>query len=211
MKFLEANNILFDSQHGFRQKRSTVTQLLSTIYEISSSLNQKKTSYMAILDFTKAFDKVPHERLLSKLVHYGIDGNINNWFRSFLTLRVQQTVCDGISSSTLLVTFGVPQGTVLDPFLFLLYVNELTDNHVCSARLFADDCFLYIPVTTTDDMNKLQSDLSKFEHWQNTWHTFSFGSVKRTPKTSCISLLLDLSLHMPLMYGILISNVISRN
>ena len=140
MKFLEANNILVDNQHGFRQKRSTVTQLLSTIHDISSSLNQKKTSHLAILDFTKAFDKNPHKRLLSKLLHYGIDGNIYNWFRSFLTLRVQQTVCDGISSPTQSATTGVPKGTVLGPLLFLLYVNDLTDNLECSARLFADDC-----------------------------------------------------------------------
>ena len=72
MDFLESNNILVDNQHGFRQKRSTETQLLSTIHEISSALNEKKASHLAILDFTKAFDKVPHERLLMKLHHYGI-------------------------------------------------------------------------------------------------------------------------------------------
>ena len=104
MKFLEANNILVDSQHGFRQKQSTVTQLLSTIHEISSSLNQKKMSHLAILDFTKAFNKVPNERLILKLLHYGIDDKINIWIRNFLTFRVQQTVCDGTQSPTQLVT-----------------------------------------------------------------------------------------------------------
>ena len=188
MKFLEANNILVDSQHGFRQKRSTVTQLLSTIHEISSSLNQKKTSHLAILDFTKAFDKVPHERLLLKLFHYGIDGKINIWIRNFLTFRVQQTVCDGTQSPTQLVTSGVPQGTVLGPLLFLLYVNDLTDNLECSARLFADDCLLYIPITTTDDMNKLQSDFYKLEQWQKTWQ-MKFNPTKCF--IMCISLKRD--------------------
>ena len=87
MDFLECNNILVDNQHGFRQKHSTETQLLSTIHDISSALNKKKASHLAILDFTKAFDKVLRQSRLMKLHHYGITGPLNNWLRSFLTHR----------------------------------------------------------------------------------------------------------------------------
>ena len=131
MDFFESNNILVDNQHGFRQKHSTETQLLSTIHDISSALNEKKASHLVILDFTKAFDNVPHERLLIKLHHYGITVPLNNWLRSFLTHRTQQTVCVGVSSPPQQVISGVPQETVLGPLLFLLYVNNLSFGLEC--------------------------------------------------------------------------------
>ena len=169
MKYLEANNILVDIQHGFRQKRSTETQLLSTIQDILNALNDGKTTHLAILDFSKAFDKVPHERLLLKLNSYGIGGSLNNWIRNFLTNRTQTTLCDGSASIALPVKSGVPQGTVLGPLLFLLYVNDLTDHLECRARLYADDCLLYLPISSDSDMHKLQLDLKTLELWQHTW------------------------------------------
>ena len=168
MDFLESNNILVDNQHGFRQKRSTETQLLSTIHDISSALNEKKASHLAILDFAKGFDKVPHERLLMKLHHYGITGPLNNWLRSFLTYRTQQTVCDGVSSPPQQVISGVPQGTVLRLLLFLLYIDDLPLGLQCQTRLFADDCLIYIRYLCCR-YGQIQSDLKKLELWQNTW------------------------------------------
>ena len=92
MKHLEQHNILTDSQHGFRAKRSTETQLIQTIHDISKSLDKKETVDMAILDFTKAFDKVPHKRLIHKLNYYFISGSIATWIETFLIGRTQQVV-----------------------------------------------------------------------------------------------------------------------
>ena len=146
MKHLEQHNILTDSQHGFRAKRSTETQLIQTIHDISKSLDNKKTGDMAILDFTEAFDKVSHKRLIHRLNDYGITGYIATWIETFLTARTQQVVVNGATSTSTIVTSGVPQGTVLGPLLFLLYINDLPDNLSTSVRLFADDCILYTPI-----------------------------------------------------------------
>ena len=146
MKHLEKHNILTDSQHGFRAKRSTETQLIQTIHDISKFHDKKEIVDMAILDFTKEFDKVPHKRLrpIHKLNYYGITGSIATWIKTFLTGRTQQVVVNGATSSSTIVTSGVPQGTVLGPLLFLLYINDLPDNLSTSVRLFADDCTFYI-------------------------------------------------------------------
>ena len=101
MKHLEQHNILTDSQHGFRAKRSTETQLIQTIHDISKSLDKKEIVDMAILDFTKAFDKVPHKRLIHKLNYYGITGSMATWIETFLTGRTQQVVVNGATLMTL--------------------------------------------------------------------------------------------------------------
>ena len=125
--------------------------------------------FLAILDFTKAFDKVPHKRLIHKLNYYGITGSIATWIETFLTGRTQQVVVNGATSSSTIVTSGVPQGTVLGPLLFLLYINDLPDNLSTSVRLFADDCILYTPIRTQNGSSLLQNDLLKLQKWQDTW------------------------------------------
>ena len=142
MKHLERLDILVDRQHGFRAKRSTVTQLLETAHDFTSNLEEGLATHLAILDFSKAFDKVPHERLLSKLHTYGIRNSLLAWMRNFLTQRTQQVVCEGERSTPKKVLSGVPQGTVLGPLLFLLYINDLPSNLKSSVRLFADDCLV---------------------------------------------------------------------
>ena len=143
MKHLEQHHILTDHQHGFR---ATEALLIQTIHDISKSLDEKKTVDMAILDFTKAFDKIPHKRLIHKLKYYGITGPISSWIKSFLAERTQQVVINGTASIPIQVTSGVPQGTVLRPLFFLLYINDLPNNLTSYVRLFADDCLLYSPV-----------------------------------------------------------------
>ncbi|CAB3999350.1 Hypothetical predicted protein [Paramuricea clavata] len=167
------------SKHGFRAKRSTVTQLIGTIHDISSAINNDSTVHAVILDFEKAFDKVPHQRLLRKLQSYGIQGPLNNWLESFLTDRYQTVVCEGEAAKPTSVTSGVPQGTVLGPLLFLLYINDLPNALNSSVRLFADDTLLYGLISGSSNSDELQDDLSKLETWQEKWQMkFNPGKCK---------------------------------
>ena len=168
MKHLNHNNILTDCQHGFRAKRSTEMQLIFTLHDMAKTI-QSSSIHAAVLDFAKAFDKVPHRRLLRKLQYYGIQGSLLNWLESFLTQRFQSVVCEGQTSSQCPVTSGVPQGTVLGPLLFLLYINDLPDTVQLSVRLFADDALVYGIVASDADCDLLQSDLRRLESWQYHW------------------------------------------
>ena len=126
---------------------------------------------VAILDFSKAFDTVPHKRMLGKLELYGISGDIHSWIRSFLVGRTQSVVVDGARSKEEDVISGVPQGTVLGPLLFLLHINDLPSmvQPGTSCRLFADDCLLYRPIDSGEDQLTLQRDLAKLETWADSW------------------------------------------
>lgn len=124
---------------------------------------------IAILDFSKAFDTVPHKRLLGKLEHYGIRGPILSWFNAFLTTRQQRVVVDGAKSLWSPVLSGVPQGTVAGPIMFLLHINDLPACVSSQVRLFADDCLLYRPITCTEDQLRLQRDLDILCDWASRW------------------------------------------
>ena len=126
---------------------------------------------LILLDFSKAFDKVPHQRLLQKLSHIGIQGNTLDWIRSFLGNRTQSVVLNGHQSQVTSVTSGVPQGTVLGPLLFLVYINDLPDMIApgTTARLFADDCALYRQINSNEDQIILQEDLNRLQEWERTW------------------------------------------
>ena len=124
---------------------------------------------MAVLDFSKAFDTVPHKRLLGKLSFYGVKGDILSWVQAFLEDREQKVVVDGRSSSSEAVTSGVPQGTVLGPLLFLLYINDLPSVVSSQVCLFADDCLMYRPIRSVEDQAAMQRDLDSLERWGDTW------------------------------------------
>ena len=119
-----------------------------------------KQTDLIILDFAKAFDKVPHRRLLHKLEYYGIRGSTHRWINSWLSGRTQQVVLDGQASDPVPVLSGVPQGSVLGPVLFLIFINDLPDNIRSSVRLFADDCVLYRNIHSLQDCLTLQEDLT---------------------------------------------------
>ena len=148
-------------------------------------LRERQVSCFTLcLDFSIAFDKVPQKRLIYKLHYYCNRGRLSSWIESFLTNRSQSVVCEGKRSNPAQVTSGVPQGTVLGPLLFLLYVNDLPNSLKSSIRLFADDALLYGIVSSNVDGDQLQEDLTKLEVWQNKWQ-MSFNPAKC--KTICLS------------------------
>jgi len=159
----------YPHQHGFRRGLSCETQLITVIYEWASVLNVHGQVDAVFLDLAKAFDSVPHERLLLKADYYGIRNKANIWLRSFLTGRSQRVVVNGCASSWSPVVSGVPQGTVLGPILFLMFINDLPTNITSSIKLFADDCVLYRPINSVGDQFALQRDLDQLEKWASTW------------------------------------------
>ncbi len=176
MSHLEPN-ILVDYQHGFRSARSCETQLVSFVEEVAKSVDNNKQVDVGIMDFSKAFDKVPHRRLLEKAKHYGIRGNLAAWIDSFLSGRSQKVLLEGHSSSPASVTSGVPQGTVLGPILFLIYVNDIGQNIDCNIRLFADDCIVYKEISAVTDASKLQQNINLLMDWEQKWQ-MSFNIQK---------------------------------
>jgi hypothetical protein len=122
-----------------------------------------------LLDFAKAFDKVPHQRLLYKLHHYGIRGATLSWIESFLTSRKQHVLTEGAISEEAEVDSGVPQGTVMGPLLFLALINDPSDVVSSPVKLFADDCLIFRTIKSVGDITILQQDLSALESWERDW------------------------------------------
>lgn len=178
MKHFDQHAILTDSQHGFRRNRSCVTQLVVTVHEIAQQLAKDSQVDVILLDFSKAFDKVPHARLLTKLDHYGVRNKTLNWISAFLSQRQQQVLLEGVMSSPVAVQSGVPQGTVLGPLLFLAFINDLPECiQFSSTKLFADDSLLFKAISSSEDSMQLQKDLSSLEQWETTWQ-MSFNPSK---------------------------------
>ena len=169
MCHFEQNNILTNLNHGFRSGFSCETQLLTTLNDLMQSYDQGSQVDVAILDFSKAFDTVPHRKLLYKLKNYGISGSTHAWLSSFLTNRTMKVVIEGESSDEVPVESGVPQGTVLGPILFLCHINDLPLSVKSQVRLFADDCLLYRTINNQNDHTVLQNDLKELENWAKNW------------------------------------------
>ena len=169
LNHLEDHNILIDNQHGFRSKRSTETQLISFAQDIYNNLRKNQQTDVIVMDFAKAFDKVAHNRLIRKLKDIGISGNVNDWIGKFLADRKQSVVCEGEMSEWCSVTSGVPQGSVIGPILFLIYINDISENIQSNVRLFADDTILYLTITNSEDCKTLQDDLDRLANWEERW------------------------------------------
>ena len=163
-------DILCDNQHGFRSKRSCETQLITTLQNITSQLRTGRDQVdVILLDFSKAFDKVPHRRLLHKLDFYGVRGDTLRWIKSFLSYRKQQVLLEGAMSAEADVISWVPQGTVLGPLLFLAFINNLPDATSSDTRLFADDALIYRHIKSDEDARRLHQDLDALQKWESEW------------------------------------------
>ena len=125
--------------------------------EILEAMDQRHQVDLIMLDFSKAFDTVAHNKLLLKLEYFGIQLHTHSWIRTWLINRTQKVVVEGETSNNLKVLSGVPQGTVLGPLMFLLYVNDISTGIGSSIRLFADDCVLYRVIKSTEDHDQLQT------------------------------------------------------
>ena len=171
MSHFDRFKVLDDAQHGFRKNRSCVSQLITTLSDFVDTLKSKGQTDAILLDFSKAFDKVDHVGLLSKLSHYGIRGPLLEWTSSFLIGREQCVVVDGKASKLTNVLSGVPQGTVLGPLFFLIYINDISKNLSVGTkiRLFADDSLLYRTIRSAKDCEILQNDLNTLQKWEKLW------------------------------------------
>ena len=157
-----------DCQWGFQKGKSTTTALLSTTHEWCSQLDQQHDVLCVFLDFKKAFDSVPHRRLMEKLTQLGLQSNILSWLCSYLSGREQYVLVNGKHSKSTLVRSGVPQGSVLGPLLFLLYVNDITNLHRSDQSrlsLYADDMLLYKPITSNTSYAEIQQDVNSIFQW----------------------------------------------
>ena len=177
MEHFEGNGLLCDNQHGFRKMRSCESQLIQFVDDLARTMCSGKQVDVAVMDFSKAFDVVPHQRLLSKLNFYGIRGRALEWIEAFLTDRIQQVVVNGEFSDIAPVTSGVPQGSVLGPILFLSFINDMPECVTSKCRLFADDSIIYREVSATSDCTRLQDDLDALERWEKAWG-MSFNPTK---------------------------------
>ena len=166
---MDQHNLLYDLQHGFRTKRSCETQLVTLIEDLMRNALADSQTDLVLLDFSKAFDKVSHQKLLLKLHNNGIRGPSLKWIQAFLSGRTQTVVLENEKSDTVPVTSGVPQGSVLGPILFLIYINDLPDSTRSKVRLFADDTAIYLAVSSLQDAEILQQDLDRLHDWELQW------------------------------------------
>lgn len=167
--YLESNNLLWNSQHGFRKNKSCLTNLLEFMQMVSDGLDEGEPMDVLYLDFSKAFDKVPHRRLLLKLEAMGIGGKVLRWIEAWLHGRKQRVVLNGKCSEWAEVRSGVPQGSVLGPILFIIYINDIDEGIVNKISKFADDTKLLGRVGSLDRIEEMRDDINRLMEWSSDW------------------------------------------
>ena len=163
------NKTISCHQHGFQNQCSCITQLLECLCDWTQEYDEGSQTDIIYLDFAKAFDTVPHKRLITKLKSYGIRGKVLSWIEAFLNNRRQRVVLRNGSSKWILVKSGVPQESILGPLLFLFYVNDMPTLVQNTAKMFADDTKLYAKTKTRQDCDRLQQDLNHLAAWSQDW------------------------------------------
>ena len=166
---LVESQLISKQQHGFVPKKSCTTNLLETIDFVTLNMSKKRPVDIVFLDFSKAFDKVSHRSLLYKLEAYGIQGRALTWIKAFLSKRRQRVILGNSFSEWSDVLSGVPQGSVLGPLLFVIFVKDLTNVIKNTCKLYADDCKLLAPVRDAHDAASLQSDIHAVQKWCKDW------------------------------------------
>ncbi|CAF1046149.1 unnamed protein product [Didymodactylos carnosus] len=171
--FLRTNNLICKNQSGLVPHDSSVNQLISIVDFIANSLNEGNRLLAAFLDSSKAFDKVSHSGLLVKLRSKGLLDSLIRWFDSYLSFRCIVSMVDGNTSDELSVACGVPQGSILGPLLFLIYIDDLPLSVRSTCKLFADDVSLYITATDiTTAVKVMNQDLAGIAAWSVKWVLF---------------------------------------
>ena len=168
LHFLETKDILYKHQYGFRKNHNTIHPIIHLLKDIANANDKaSKNSTLAIfLDLSKAFDTMSHNILLKKLEHYGVRGICNSWFSSYLSNRKQYTHVNEHISSLKEITCGVPQGSILGPIVFLIYINDISNSTELKLLSFTDDTTIYCSETTLDDnRKKATSELTKILDW----------------------------------------------
>ena len=187
VKHLIDEKLFANEQHGFIKGRSVTTQLLKFLDICTQIYAAGGVVDVIYLDFAKAFDTVPHRRLLAKLEAYGIHGKVLNWIKEFLKDRKQRVRVNGEYSEAASVMSGIPQGSVLGPILFLVFINDLPPEVESDAMLFADDSKIYRLIQTIEDSLQLQNDIDNLVEWTNKWllefnlskcHVLSIGEIE---------------------------------
>ena len=209
--YLMDNNLISDKQSGFIKGDSTINQLLSITHMIQSAFDfdPPKEVRSIYLDISKAFDKVWHSGLIHKLKQNGIQGNMLHILSSFLTNRYQRTTLNGKTSSWSSIEAGVPQGSVLGPLLFLIYINDITDGLKSEVRIFADDTSLFVvvddPIASYEILNH---DIKLIEKWANQWKMSFNPDVSKPPIEIVFSTKNIKPNHPPLFFnGIMVDSV----
>ena len=169
VEHLQNFNLLNDSQHGFMKGKSCLTNLLEYFENVTKFLDQGDPLDVIYLDFAKAFDKVPHKRLVKKLEAHGIGGKISRWIENWLTGRRQRVNINGKASIWGDVLSGVPQGSVLGPLLFLIYINDIDDSIISKLWKFADDTKICHNIKSERDVEILRNDLKQLYKWSEDW------------------------------------------